>query len=75
MATTMYLRNRDEVAAAARTLRDSGYETSIRDLMEHDRYVSNIISRFVGMDTHEQGRIESAIVNAVESVRRERRRD
>lgn len=70
MATTMYLNNGREIAAAARAAKDLGYPTSQADIKIHDRYVINIVARLAGADRREQRELEQAIVSAVAAERR-----
>lgn len=67
MTTTMYLRNEQEIRAAARIVKQAGYITSAADIRAHDRYVINIVARFGGGPL-----LEQSIVTAITRVREAR---
>lgn len=67
MASTLYLNNAKEIAAAAKAAKELGYTTSNADIRANDRYVMNVVNRLAGADDRE---LERAIVGAVKQVRR-----
>ena len=69
MSTTMYLRNRAEIAAANCAAKALGYRTTVAALAADDRYVVNIVARLAGGAVSEQRELESAIVDAVSMER------
>lgn len=69
MSSTMYLNNAKEIAAATKAMKALGYDVTQADIRSNDRYVTNVVSRFAGMDRGEQRELENAIVDAVEQVR------
>ena len=72
MATTMYLRNQSELAAAAKVLRRHGLRASAAELREQDRYVMNIAARYAGADAALAAQVARQIELAVARIREER---
>ncbi len=64
MATTTYLNNAAEIAAAAKAAKKLGYQTTNADIRANDRYVINVVRRLGG----DRG-LEDAILVAVHQVR------
>lgn len=73
MATTMYLRNRAELAAAARVLRRNGYDASVEKLKAYDRYVANIVSYYEPGHIGTRQLLEDEIVEEVAALRERKR--
>lgn len=68
MTTTMYLRNDNEVAAAARIIKQAGYSITKQDIKRNDRYVMNIVNRLGGRSCDQEA-IAQAIVAEVMYLR------
>lgn len=66
MTTTMYLRNRTEIAIAARVAQELGYSLTQKAIRDQDlRFVANLVSHEEGMDLAAQRKLETAIVEQV----------